>query len=433
MRSLFLLLFFLGGAVPVMLYVVTDAGDYLEVTRSELVISWTYLTYHISWLSMALFGFLLFARGGKAVGARPKMHSGSILFTSAITLFGLTVIGYAFYLYLCRDIIGSGGGNDFIQEKKSLDLTGTGYPIILIHLHLAFAILAAYLLVYRPLEEQNKRWILILCLLFVLFLDLVRSFGIGERLALMECILPFPIFYLAKKKISFQIAWIGFAVVGLVVFFVATESIRSWMILQETNADKTVWSFGANRLIAYYTTSINNASLADAYGFHGQTSGYYLLRGAFNTPVLGKIFDMAGMLGEDKGDSWFYVISSIPELNPEFNLFSAPGFSFLDFGYFGVLVGLLWGGIGGILVRGAKDGSLFQTLLCPIWLIGALEISRTQYFSLERNVPTYIAFFLIALLAKRFATSSAGSADPSQGGWDNEGHPDLPLSEENRS
>lgn len=401
LRPLFILAFVVGGVLPALLYIATNPVDYRETTRSELIISWPYFVYHISWIVAALFAFMVFSKRSKRSIVNFTNDPLNVLYSWTLLVFLLTLVGYAFYFFLCRDIIFSGGGNDFNVEKKTLDLTGTGYPIILIHLHLAFTVLAAYLLVFRRIEGRGHRLVLVSCVFVMFVLDLTRAIGVGERLALIECVLPFPLFYLARKSLFVQTMWIAVSLAGLFVFFVVSESTRSWLILQDSDTSGDVWTFGLNRLLAYYTSSINNSSVAHIYNFSQETSGYYLFRGFFNTPILGRILDMNSILGDNKSDSWFYIIESIPELNPEFNLFSSPGFSYLDFGYFGIFVGVLWGSICGIVVRAAERGNAFATFLFPVMIISALELSRTLYFSLERNIPTYAILLIIATFAVR--------------------------------
>jgi oligosaccharide repeat unit polymerase len=397
-KELFLLAVICAGFAPVIAYIFTDYHNYYETTHSYLVISWNYVIYHAMWLILSLLGFFLLKGKKGKVTFYNTIYSQHILFLSTIILFFLTIIGYITYFYLCRELIGSWGSNDFLLQKKLIDLTGTGYPIVLIHLHLACSILCSYLLFFNEDTKKNYRRYLFACLYIIIILDVVRSFGIGERLALVECILPPIIYFLLKKRFLIQLKYISVLIVGLIVFFVASESVRSWIVIKENNSNSSVWIFGIQRLLAYYTSSLNNASLAHEYGYDGTTTGYYLLRGFSNTPLLSKIFNPTTMYGEDKSNSWSDIIESIPELTPEFNLFSAPGFSFLDFGYAGLLVGFFWGCISGLVVRGYRSGNLLSALFFPICIVSALELSRTLYFTLERNVPTYFALVSVYII-----------------------------------
>jgi len=400
MKSLFLLSLFGAGFLPVFFYIFTDPDNFNEITNCYKVISWNYISYHLLWLLTALVSFSLIYKNSKYLKNKKYIFNDVLLYKASITTFILSSIGYAFLFYLSKDLIVNIGKVDFISSKKELDLTGTGTPIILKHLHTAYSILYSYLTIYKPIFSVQKRRTLNILFVVGLLLDVVRSFGMGERLALMEYILPPIIFYLAKQKTLLQIKVIVSILILNYMFFTLAESTRSWTILQDHQTYKNVWQFGFDRMSSYYTTSINNSSLAFLYKYSGHTKGYYVMRGLYNTPILGKIIDIQSTIGEDMRSSWEDILTNITELSPEFNLFSAPGFCYLDMGYFGILVGFAWGALAGIIVRGAETGAILPTLFAPIWITSSFEISRTLYVTHEARVPTYCEFLVLFLFLK---------------------------------
>jgi hypothetical protein len=399
MRSLFLLSLTLGGALPVFFYVITNSNNFYEITKCHKVISSSYISYHSAWLLIVYLSFSLFYK--KVPRYVVPKYNENILFKASLVTFILSLIGYFFLFYLSKDLISNIGSIDYISLKKQLDLTGTGTPLILKHLHTAFSILFGYQVIFRPISSKKNRTQLIIMYSLGLVLDIIRSFGLGERIALVEYILPPVIFYLGKQRLSFQIKALTAFLILSYAFFTVSESTRSWTTLRDNTMSANIWQFGFDRMTSYYTTSINNSSLASLNDYSGYTRGYYIARCIYNTPIIGKIINVEEILGLNIRDEWSNIITSIPELNEEFNLFSAPGFCFLDIGYYGLFVALVWGSLCGMIISRSEYGFIFPTLLAPIMITSCLEISRTLYFCHEGRIPVYVAFIVLYLILKK--------------------------------
>jgi len=224
--------------------------------------------------------------------------------------------------------------------------------------------------------------------ILIALLTIFRAFVWGERLALLEFIVP--IILIATVHIvggthRFQRTLLVFAPIFalllLFIFFGFTEYFRSWNSYYAHTEDNFV-AFVAERLATYYYTALNNGIGYLATTDWPTYSMDSVLLWLYRLPVLGPI--VMEVFNVDIGYSREFLYKYA---DPEFNNMSGIFPVFADLGIVGALVyAWIWGGVLGYAYSAftAKNG--FGQFLYPAIFISVLEVFRFVYVGHPRIV-----------------------------------------------
>jgi hypothetical protein len=246
-------------------------------------------------------------------------------------------------------------------------------------------------------------------LTLLIALAAVRGLIFGERLALIELVVPgFVVairFVLLGQPLSrFQ----NFAVqlfpllglAALLLFFGGFEYFRSWRYYVndfDSYAEFTLWRIGG-----YYTTAHNNGALAletqPTYPLpYATLRQFWSIPGLASTPL-----GYTHLTGIDPTTRHLGMLEQFgtPELNSDGGLFQPA----LDFGLSGFL--LFWFACGfaaGRLYRAYLVGTLAGLSLYPLVFLAILETPRFLYLCYPRSLPAIATLLVVVWLTSRAA------------------------------
>ncbi len=229
----------------------------------------------------------------------------------------------------------------------------------------------------------TKRRIYILFIIIIIILALLRVIFFGERLAVLEIVIPLIFIYLRfypEKTLKFLfIIFLGFLIIW------STELFRSYMSPTYHNA-YTPFEFLIYRLAMYFITTLNNCFLIFEKfpiftDFMPATLKFFY-----------KIFHLPN------NSQYIYIELLSTNLNPEYNNKSAWGILYFDFGYFGFIIAFLIGGITRLLYSSYKKANLWGIMLYPIFLIFLFQSYRILYINSSRVFYPYLIIFLLILI-----------------------------------
>lgn len=226
----------------------------------------------------------------------------------------------------------------------------------------------------------------------ILLFSILRAFTRGERLALLEVLVPFFVLiasYKITNRLTLKYAP-AFAVIFLIFIFGAFEYFRSWTHFYATTQDNYA-AFILSRISSYFIGAINTGAYLVAHDQFNEHA-WMTMRWLYSFPGLSQLNDIY-----DK--SYFEFMSYLKlKLNPEFNNVSPIYALILDFGHIGNPFAIsTFGAITGYLFKQFKRQDIIGILLFPIWYIGILEFSRTFSWGSSRFFPPLVTGLLIAL------------------------------------
>lgn len=230
-------------------------------------------------------------------------------------------------------------------------------------------------------------------LALILVVSAFKAVMHGERLALIELVVPICIVGIALRPRSFLWVLAPLAgIVALILFFAGTEYLRSWVAYYSQQSD-SLMDFVLDRILAYYLTSINNGAFiygsAHAYFFPVFT-GEWL----WHLPIPHLRDFLTSATGAD---------TNVLELlsrgqNVEFNDTSGIFAPLIDFGpVLGTCTWIALGFLSGRLYRAFLEGHYLGLILFPTWYVGLLEIPRVFYWGDNRYFPTLVCSLVITL------------------------------------
>ena len=332
-------------------------------------------------------------------------------------LFWLTISGYvAFAASGWRNGIGVG---TVVQALRGQDVyTGTIRTALgqitgvtsLTQVGMAFVVVAMLLLVQRRDRRLRRRLVL------VLLLALLRASLVGERLAVLELLIPAASVLAFRQASAGRMRWRMLTKVApavllpmLLVAFGAFEYSRSW-VFYKTRTTSSYSQFVVERFAGYYATSYNNGQLALDFESYAGRVPYDSIQALWTAPGASLFggypapegFDPPGIQARDL------------ELhgNPEFN---SPGgliTPFVDWGTVGGCVYMfILGGIVGLLYRRCVEGKAFAVVLYPSMTTGLFELPRYIYWPLGRYTPSLVALCVVGYLLCRDGHRRAVAAD----------------------
>jgi hypothetical protein len=241
----------------------------------------------------------------------------------------------------------------------------------------------------------------------LVFVTVLRSTFFSERLALVEvaisCLIAYsvtteeliwPVRNLKNYLLTLSVAFSLY-----LAFFSATELIRSW-VYYSTRTQVSVIQFSFERIVAYYSTALNNGALyidVNKYVW----SPFDLIQGTFDNTLASSSIAFLGGTGVDK-----FSNALVYRSNPEFNNVSGLLITNSSLGILGSWVFWIFISVLTVSVYNrAAAGSLIAFFAYPIFVVGVLEVVRIFYFGQTRIVPNLLALAVFYFYLGRFPHS----------------------------
>jgi oligosaccharide repeat unit polymerase len=391
-------MFLLAVAGTLFLAYTQDEHDYL-MYGTQKYLDFEFLTIGLSGVAAFLFG-CWFANG--TVGSNPQSvfenaRGAKLVFitTSMLTFFGYAIwflvgLKHGFSVTLLPQILAGGDTHvvELIREQYFQTIPGV---TTCTQFGPAAAIIGAWLYRYG---DHKVVWILVA----ILSLAFTRAVLLGERLAIIELVVPLGILtagkFIIDRPLSPLFAALTHAVpiVGLcvlLVFFGVSESLRSWKYYKndfDSIGEFTIW-----RVAGYYTTAHNNGALISKFETSRPMLPYVMLQALWNIPgVDASPFSYKELTGVDIEENYFSLLEKYgtPELNNRGGLFQP----LIELGIAGSLV--FWACCGFVSQRCYQSFSKNRRaglLFYPMLALSILEVPRILYLADQRATPSIVA------------------------------------------
>ncbi|WP_328810728.1 hypothetical protein [Rhodococcus sp. NBC_00294] len=263
------------------------------------------------------------------------------------------------------------------------------------------AIVVLEIVLLRASMRDNRRVVVI-----VVALASVRALFYGERLALIEVLLPLAFICLAlphRATSSWRSSlgkWAPAAALpALWTIFAVFEYGRSWAAYKRS-FDGSYAEFVTQRLSGYYATSINNSALFYDLYPTVNTQPLYSFASFWDAPILSSILGTPEIGSVGVRTWWRWTLAS--QANPEFN---NPG----SFAVTGAELGLAqmalyWfvaGAAIALIYRSFRRASVFGLVALPVCYVGLIELPRIIYWMQGRFTATMLILLVLAYVVRR--------------------------------
>lgn len=389
--------------IPLLLlgYVATDEWFRLIGGQSKAI---TFVNFICSVLLVAFFSFFSWFGANsyrKSYIENVNLKNNSFYYILAIFFFFLYVLANLLlfwdfvsnpelFFLIGTSEVSQGYGRELATTISGITtLTQIGVPCII-------------LLAFLSFRSEKRKKLLNLMIMTIIVLALLRAFARGERLALLELIVPLSLVYLRIYGISnILVKTIPYIMVCmLIILFGAYEYFRSWIHFYHNKYDSYL-AFVLDRISCYYIMAQNSGA------------SYLNTNASSNIPWLTNQWFMK-FPGFELKDEWLQNYNSYMSflrmnLNPQYNNIS-PVYSLqIDYGLLGAIIYIvILGFFSGRLYKQFVNGSGIGLILYPSWFVGILEFSRTFYFGSSRFFPIFITLMLTYFIVK--VIENAGSS-----------------------
>ncbi|MFC8190584.1 O-antigen polymerase [Cellulomonas sp. NPDC057328] len=284
-------------------------------------------------------------------------------------------------------------------------------------------VVAGISVVLSKAGRQSRAWVLPV----VVALSLGRALLYGERLALIEVVIPVLLLHALFAGAGSRVKRLTaralplLAVPALWATFAVFEYTRSWAARND-GSHGTFTQYVTSRLIGYYATSINNSALYYNVAHDRPHIAYYPVQGLWEAPIVGdvvrRVFGEPSIGGVPVGEWWAGEVAqqgSVEFVNTGTVLVVAA-----DLGYVGMVLYFLAIGLAvGALYAAAARGRVAGLIGYAVVFVGLLEMSRILYLGQGRFLVTAVGVAVTAIVLHRperaptvEATARPGLAPP---------------------
>lgn len=241
----------------------------------------------------------------------------------------------------------------------------------------------------------------------VILLSSLRAFLYGERLALIEVIVPIIVVLAvveSPERARSNQAFVRFAPVialpSLWVLFAIFEYSRSWPYYRATG-DLSYPDFVTQRLAGYYVTALNNSAIYSIATQFSPNTPYFSFPALWDAPVLSQLLGTPRTDGIPLNQWWSDSLKYFG--NPEFNnkgtfLVVNADLGFILAFFYWLLMGLAIG----FCFRRMHKGSVVALVAYSSSFVGLMEITRIIYWVEGRFVATAVGLLVLALSSNSY-------------------------------
>lgn len=239
-------------------------------------------------------------------------------------------------------------------------------------------------------------------------LALFRSFFYGERLALIEVVLPLIVIaFVVDSPAHRRKKWLPgnrrlpkslapiFMLPALWGLFALFEYSRSWLYYREV-VNSSFAEYVSTRLLGYYTTTVNNGALYHQVLESQHHDPYFSFAFIWDAPGLGWLLGSPEIMGTGPRAWWSSTLANLA--NPEFN--NEGTFLITDADLGTPLSMVYWAVLGlaiGYAYNRARGGDIRFLIAYSALFVGLLEISRINYWTQGRFIPIFIGIVAVIL------------------------------------
>lgn len=402
---------------PLIFYALSTGSDQYSVWRVQKYFDID-IAIIISFGVIALVTGVMIALAG---GSKGRVSSFSISPDVAVTLDRLSRVGFGFvvFSYICWIALAIRGGLSLQHVIGVVDLEqgavgrlkDVSSPVggLTTFTQLGSVVVVLELLLLRIGMRKHRRLIIV-----VVLLATMRALFYGERLSLIEVVLPLTIICILVPKNGGR-PWsdrLGrfapvMALPALWIVFAIFEYSRSWLSYRN-RFDGTYPEFVTQRLVGYYVTALNNSALfVEKMPLYGK-SMFYSFSGVWDAPGASLLIGVPRIGDVSNRTWWRYTLTS--EGNPEFNNPGSFGVTFAELGWIGNFAFWLPMGIVlGLIFNSLRRGRIAGIVALPCVYVGLIEMPRIIYWTQGRFVPTAGFLLLTAYLANRRRKETASN------------------------
>ena len=326
----------------------------------------------------------------------------------------LVILGHLSLFYVGRSIMKH--LEEATAAKQEAVLTGTHAPLFLMALTPLFGSLVGYSIFG---QSSSRARLTAIALGGAVFGCVAVRFLYFERLPMFELGTPIAWFVFRRLKTRTLLLFGLVGGIGFFALFSAAEYFRSWPVYLSSglyrNTPGDFVEFMFYRIMGYYITPVNHLNMIVREHFGGSSHGYYTFRFLLNAPVVGKVVSNVvpafNGLAEKNGGIWEFLLDPQYGLNPEYNMFGFYGIAFLDWGWAGLGLPVLFGLVGGGLLASSNKGLTLGVLGFPIFLIGLADSPRLMYWCHERVFLSVLACLAVSFLMPRTVDHESSQVD----------------------
>lgn len=402
---------------PLVMYALSTGSDQYSVWRVQKY-------FDVDIAIIISFGVIALVTGvmiAVAVGRRGRVSSFSISPDVAVTLDRLSRVGFGLvvFSYICWIALAIRGGLSLQHVIGVVDLErgavsrlkDVSSPVggLTTFTQLGSVVVVLEVLLLRVGLRKHRMLIVV-----VVLLATMRALFYGERLSLIEVVLPLIITCIlipknGGRKWSDRLGRYApvMAIPALWTLFAFFEYSRSWLAYRNS-FNGTYPEFVTQRLVGYYVTALNNSALfIEKMPLYGK-SMFYSFSGIWDAPGASLIIGVP-RIGDVSNRAWWRSTLTSGG-NPEFNNPGSFGVTFAELGWIGNFAFWLpMGIILGLIFNSLRRGRIVGIVALPCVYVGLIEMPRIIYWTQGRFVPTVGFLLLTAYLVNRRSKDADGN------------------------
>ncbi|RGR95830.1 O-antigen polymerase [Heyndrickxia coagulans] len=252
------------------------------------------------------------------------------------------------------------------------------------------------------IKWHNKTGILFNILLYsCTVISLIRPAIRGDRGVLLGSIFSLFILYVFYKFTIKKLNIFKLAVYLSLVLFFGLSIFTVYQYSRFNTTDRPTY-FIISQIFGYYAGSYNRFGYQLTY--HApflQSNGYYIFQFLYDLPILNKIIPLEGFVRNITGyvppisTFWLWLSEG---LNPNFNVLSGYGDTFVDFHWFGSLFFIFYGILAKTIFTSFLKKTYFGIMAYPIFIWDLLELRGKLEVVYYNFVSIIIFSFILGLL-----------------------------------
>lgn len=330
------------------------------------------------------------------LGLKKIYFINSIVSIVSICIF-LNSFLYLISLYGVNTVVSGIKNLEFVQSIQRLE-----------SIHIKMAILCSNIspivsvLMINQIKNKEKKTNRLLKIQVILYLTCIFIFAnlIGARILILYPSIGCLLIYFYDLKINIKNIVKVLGLVGIIALMILIGQVNKTMGENNRvdNAKKDI--------VSYYTQSLNNGYYIIDNDIKRVNLGYWTIKPLFNIPMVSSSLRISELYEKyistipikNREDDFIYAMKL--GINPKFNTMSIYGYSYLDFGFYGVLVILIQYLILHFMYYSFVKGRKYISLIYPIIYISFFDSLRNYGIINDRTIYCIIILFFYWMLSK---------------------------------